>query len=74
MLVDEIGDGDGLRFRIVNHDEEIAGTHEFVDNAVDGGEELLEILGSAGFLGNAIESRAECFGTLAPGNIGMVSM
>src|SRR6267154_2303707 len=49
----------------MNGDGKVAGAHEFVDDAVNGGEELLKILCGAGFFGNAIESGAESFGTLA---------
>ena len=69
LLVDEVGKAEQLRFRIVNGDGEIASAHEFVDDAVDGGEELLEILGGAGFFGDAIESGTESFGALALGDV-----
>ena len=69
LLVDEVGEAEQLRFRIVNGDGEVAGAHEFVDDAVDGGEELLQILRGAGFFGNAIESGAESFGALALGDV-----
>ena len=58
-----------MRFRIVNGDGEVAGAHEFVDDAVDGGEELLQVLGGAGLFGNAIEGGAESFGALALGDV-----
>ena len=58
----------------MNDDGEVTGAHEFVDNAVDGGEELLEILGGAGFLRDAIESRAESFGALTSGNVAIVGV
>ena len=49
--------------------EKLRARHELVDDAVNGGEELLEILGGAGFFGNAIESGAESFGALALGDV-----
>ena len=54
LLVHEVGEAEQLRFGIVDGDGEIAGAHEFVNDAVDGGEELLEILSGAGLLGDAI--------------------
>ena len=69
LLIDEIGKAEKLGFGIVNGDGEVAGAHEFIDDAVDGGEELLEILGGAGFLGDAVESGAESFGALALGDV-----
>ena len=74
LLVDEVRVAERLRFGILDDDGEVAGTHEFVDDAVDGGEELLEILRGAGFLGDAIESRAESFGALAAGNVAIVGV
>src|ERR1700683_8385 len=65
LLVDEIGKADQLRFGIVNGDREVAGGHEFIDDAVGGGEELLACLRGAGLFGDAIESGAERFGALA---------
>lgn len=65
LLVDEVGEAEQLRFRIVNGDGEVAGAHEFIDDAVDGGEELLQVLGGAGLFGNAIEGGAESFGVFA---------
>ena len=47
LLVDEVGEAEQLRFGIVNGDGEITSGHEFVDDAVNGGEELLEILSGA---------------------------
>ena len=49
LLVDEVGKGKELRFGVVNGDRKIASAHQLIDDAVDGGEELLEILGGAGF-------------------------
>src|ERR1700683_5148434 len=69
LLIHEVGEAEQLRFGIVNGDGKVAGTHEFVDDAVDGGEELLEILRGAGLLGEAIETGAESFGALALGNV-----
>ncbi len=69
LLVDEVGEAEQFGFLVVNCDGEIAGGHEFVDDAVGGGEELLEILRGAGLFGDAIESGAEGFGALALGNV-----
>ena len=58
-----------MRFGIVNGDGEVAGAHEFIDDAMDGGEELLQILGCAGLFGDAIEGGTESFGALALGDV-----
>src|SRR5580698_6876135 len=68
-LVDEIGEGEQLRLRIVNGDGKIARRHEFVDDAVDGGKELLQILSGAGFFGDGKESGIQSLGALAIGDI-----
>jgi len=67
--VDEVREAEQLRFGIVNGDGEISGADEFIDDAVNGGEELLQILNGAGFFGNAIESGTESFGALALGDV-----
>ena len=69
LLVDEVGEAEQLRFWVVNGDGKIAGAHEFIDDAMDGGEELLQVLGGAGLFGNAIEGGAESFGALALGDV-----
>ena len=53
----------------MNGDRKIAGRHEFIDDAVDGGKELLQILSGAGFFRGTVESRVESFGALAIGNV-----
>src|SRR5207248_2075679 len=69
FFVDKIGEGEELRFGVEDGDGKVAGADEFVDDAVDGGEELLEILYGAGFLGDAIKSGAESLGALAAGDV-----
>ena len=58
-----------MRLGIVKSDGEITSGHEFVDDAVDGGEELLEVFRSASLLGDAIQSGTEIFGALTIGNV-----
>src|SRR6201999_1146949 len=64
-LIDEIGKAEQIGFGIVNGDGEIARAHEFVNDAVGGGEKLLKILRGAGFLRDAIKSGAKSFGAFA---------
>ena len=53
----------------MNGDGEIASRHEFIDDAVDGGKELLQIFGGAGFFCGAVERGVESFGALTIGNV-----
>lgn len=53
----------------MNGDGEVAGESEFVDDGVNGGEELLQVLGGAGFFSDPVKGRAESFGALAFGDI-----
>ena len=73
MFVDEIRVAEQVRFDVVNGDREVAGAHEFVDDAMNSSEELLEILGSAGFFGDAVEGRAQRLGALAFRDVAVVS-
>ena len=68
-FVHEVREAEQLRFGILKGDGEIAGAEKFVNDAVDGGEELLQVLCGAGLFGNAIESGAERFGALARGDV-----
>src|SRR6266404_4209816 len=69
LFIDEVGEGQQFGFLVVDDDGKIAGAHEFVDNTVDGGKKLLEILRGAGLFSDAIESGAEAFGAFALGNV-----
>ena len=62
FFVDKIGEGEELRFGVEDGDGKVAGADEFVDDAVDGGEELLEILYGAGFLGDFFANCVQNFG------------
>ena len=58
-----------MRLGIVDGNGKIARGHEFVDDAVNGGEELLQVLRHGSFFGHAVEGGVESFGALAIGYV-----
>ena len=74
LFVDEIRKTEQLGGGIVERDVEIPRVHQLIDNGVHSGEKLLQVVGAAALLGDAIERRTERFHPLAVGDVAVAGV
>ncbi len=69
LLIDEIRESEQIGGRIIERDVEVPRVHQLIDNAVHGGEELLQIVSAAALFGDPVERRTQRLHPLAIGDV-----
>src|SRR5208337_1835586 len=73
-FIDEVRKTEEFGGGIVESDVEVSGVHQLIDDAVYGGKELLQFVGAAALLGDAVECGTQRFDAPAVRNIVIASI